>query len=140
MTKKKDCMNCSAETCQCIKFDCVCKSRNCSCRCAACKPKLFSFPKDLAELENWKRACPNVFSNDKKQLKACEWHWPTNYDTVTPTKNPHLCSSRPKDPPSIFYNIPVSCSRAGTSLPRPTSRATSQIGDVGPCRCLANVF
>lgn len=122
--KEKDCMECTDETCKCTKFECVCKATMCGCSCKVCKPKIFSFPDDPIELENWKRACPNSFSDEQK-LMACEWHWPDGYDTVPPKKNPHLCSARPKDPPSIFKDIPKSFSRTGFTKPRPTLYASS---------------
>lgn len=124
--REKDCMHCTSETCKCVKFQCVCKAAKCNCDCKVCKPKLFSFPKDPLELENWLRACPNILPEGHKMQMACEWHWPEGYETVPPAKNPHICSDKPKHPPSIFNDIPPSCSRVGLSKPRPTSRALTE--------------
>jgi hypothetical protein len=125
--KKKSCMDCSAGKCDCVKFDCVCKSSQCKCPCSICKPKIFSFPNEPVSRENWKRACPNVFSDKQQDLKACEWHWPDNYATVSPVKNSHLCSRKPRDAPSIFKDAPASCSRTGFVSPRRTERSSFEI-------------
>lgn len=121
--RASSCRMCTQDSCQCSKFNCVCKSLNCPCSCKVCKPKIFSFPDDEVEKENWKKACPNIFSSDNTKLYACEWHWPDDYDTISPIKGSHICSRRPKNPPSLFENIPVSCSR--TSLTRARSSLSS---------------
>jgi len=120
--RSSSCANCNPDDCKCIKFNCVCKSLSCPCNCKVCKPSVFRFPNDPIERENWIRACPNQFG-DQKDIVICEWHWPENYETVTPTKSSHLCCRLPKNPPSVF-SVPPSCSRQSFSKKR-SSRALS---------------
>ena len=117
------CAECKPGCCDCSVFDCKCKTVNCGCSCKACKPKVFAFPRDDVERDNWIRACPNVFPEGIR-LFACEWHWPEGYETVSPAKSSHLCGRRPKNPPSIFRGIPGSCSRSTISTPRASERTS----------------
>ena len=41
-------------------------------------------------------------------------------------KNPHLCSRRPKEPPSVFKDIMPSCLQQNFIRKRPTSRSLSE--------------
>jgi len=92
-----------------------------------CKPKIFSFPKTDVDKENWKKACPNIFQSNETNLYACEWHWPENYKSVSPVKASHLCSRRPKDPPSVF-SVPGSFSRSSFLQPRNSLSSSGQRG------------
>jgi len=126
---KKDsgtCGCCTQGDCHCQPFLCDCKARGCTCSCRVCKPKLFAFPRDSSECERWKKACPNVFSEEQKKFYACELHWPDDYETVAPDRNPHVCPRRPKHPPSVFNNIASSCFQQQPIKRRPTSKSSSE--------------
>ena len=126
MPNKSDetlCCRCDPDNCQCVRFNCVCRAKKCLCQCKICKPMLFSFPKDPIEFENWKKACPNVFDPTQKHLLACEWHWPDGYETLSPEKNPHICSRLPKELPSCLQQNfirkrPTSCLLYTSPSPR----------------------
>jgi len=105
------CRNCSSTQCDCKKFQCVCKSLKCQCQCRTCKPILFSFPTNPFEREQWIRACPNVLKPGANRF-ICEWHWPENYETCSPTGKGAISTRRPKHPPSIFDGVPPSCARS----------------------------
>ena len=47
------------------------------------KLRMFRFPKDEGEKENWIKSLPNVLTtSDTKNLGICERHWPKGYETT----------------------------------------------------------
>ena len=105
------CQKCTVWQCECEMFSCGCKSRNCKCKCNICKPKLFSFPIDSTEREQWIRTFPNAFQSTEN-LYICEWHWPANYEKNSPVHKGAIKSRRPKYPRSVFKGVPASFSRS----------------------------
>lgn len=67
------------------------------------KVKTFRLPRDDAEKRLWLSAIPRDNIPDHKDTVVCENHWPTGYETVVV-----FSKIRPKNPPSVFENIPKS--------------------------------
>lgn len=76
--------------------------------------KVFRLPKATTEQKLWIKSLP--FKNLKltKDSVICFKHWPANFPTVTVGGR-----ERPRDPPSVWPDIPKSC--VPTPLPAPRS-------------------
>ena len=86
------------------------------------KISVFRFPKDADERKAWVAVIPNANLVVKDHTVVCELHWPTGYETVK--KKGKL---RPKYPPSIWPNVPLSQIPTPTAAPRTTHYASSSV-------------
>lgn len=64
---------------------------------------VFRFPKDEGEKKAWIEAVPNAKLVVSQDTVVCELHWPPGYASVS-TRG----KLRPKYPPSIWPNVPLS--------------------------------
>ena len=67
------------------------------------KVAVYRLPKDPEERERWCKAIPRDNIPDKKDTVVCAKHFPPNFPVVKVKGR-----ERPRDPPSIFDNIPKS--------------------------------
>ena len=84
--------------------------------------KSYTFPKDDNEKTKWISAIPrnNLIVTD--HTVVCKLHWPENSEFIKLRGG----NFRPKNPPSVFPNIPTSCLRTPDSKERPTTKCLSE--------------
>lgn len=89
------------------------------------KVSVYRFPMEDCARKAWISAIPNRdFSADcvMKNTVVCELHWPPGFETIS--KKGRL---RPKFPPSVWPNVPVSQQRTQPFTPRTTKRSSSSV-------------
>lgn len=64
---------------------------------------VFRFPKDEGEKKAWIQAIPNANLVVSRETVVCELHWPPGYASTSARGK-----LRPKNPPSIWPNVPLS--------------------------------
>lgn len=86
---------------------------------------VYRFPANIDKRNQWKSSIPRKDWEVTKNSVVCNKHWPTDavYETIQGG------NKRPKDPPSIFPNIPDSC-LPSKLLPRTTVRSSFTIRNV----------
>ena len=77
------------------------------------KVSVYRFPKEDCVREAWISAIPNRDFSVSKDTVVCQLHWPPGFETIS--KKGKL---RPKFPPSVWPNVPVSQQRTPASVPR----------------------
>jgi len=84
------------------------------------KTSVYRFPRDEEERTRWIRCIPNENLKVSSNTVVCELHWPINFEKIKVKGR-----ERPKNPPSIWPNVPLS--QIPTSIPsiRSTKRASS---------------
>ena len=83
------------------------------------KLSVYSFPKDETEKQAWIAAIPNANLVVTKHTVVCELHWPTGFETIS-VKG----CQRPKNPPSVWPNVPSSQIPTPIAPSRQTKRAS----------------
>lgn len=83
------------------------------------KLSVFRFPKDDTEKKAWIAAIPNDKLNVTKDTVVCERHWPTGFETITIRGK-----QRPKNPPSVWPNVPACQIPTPAPPSRPTKRSS----------------
>ena len=81
------------------------------------KVRVFRLPKDQDERERWLKVIPRANTPNHSDTVVCERHFPPGYETVFV-----MGKARPKDPPSIFNNLPSSV----IPSPLPKARTTKK--------------
>ena len=89
------------------------------------KVSVFRFPKDKEERERWKKAIPRDNIPDHPDTVICIKHFPDGFETV-----PVNGRTRPKNPPSIFPNVPQSQIPTPPPSARTTSRSSASVRSV----------
>ena len=93
------------------------------------KTKIFRLPSsknNVEEREQWIRAIPYKISVSR-HTSVCENHWPSGYATVSVNGK-----FRPRDPLSVFQDVPKSVLPAPPSKPRSTKRTSLIIRNMQP--------
>jgi hypothetical protein len=80
---------------------------------------VFRFPKDEDEKQAWVSAIPNAKFTFSKNTVVCELHWPSGFEKVSKKGK-----TRPKDPPSVWPNVPSSQIPSPAPPPRTTKRSS----------------
>ena len=70
----------------------------------------YLLPTDPIEKRRWIDALPHAFKSSEKTAAVCAKHWPPNFATVSKKG-----SLRPRDPPSLFGDIPKSTGKQTTA-------------------------
>ena len=91
------------------------------------KLSVYRFPKDLSEREAWISAIPNANFTASTDTVVCELHWPCGFETV---KKCGKC--RPKNPPSVWPNVPSSQIPTPADPPRTTKLALNSMRNAEP--------
>ena len=83
------------------------------------KEKVTVLPSDLEERQRWIKAIPRNNIPNSSNTVVCVKHFPPGFP-VLKIKG----ESRPKDPPSVFENIPKSLIQTLPAPKQPTKKAT----------------
>ena len=83
------------------------------------KLSVYRFPTDEDEKRAWISAIPNDKLVVSKDSVVCALHWPSGFETVS--KKGKL---RPKHPPSVWPNVPLSQMPTPSPSPRTTKLAS----------------
>ena len=86
------------------------------------KAKVFRLPTDKCERERWIRAIPRDNIPDSRDTSVCENHWPPGYATIKVHGK-----ERPREPPSVFSQVPLSMIPTPPSKLRQTTRCDSSV-------------
>ena len=86
---------------------------------------VFRLPKDKDERERWMKAIPRDNIPDSADTVVCIKHFPDGFETVSVKGR-----LRPKNPPSIFSNLPKSLVPTPVPLARTTFRSSSSVRSV----------
>lgn len=86
------------------------------------KVTVYRLPRDLAERERWIKAIPRDNIPNTPNTVVCIKHFPEDFETVSVKGR-----LRPKDPPSIFPNVPKSLIPTPPPLPRSTTKSSSTV-------------
>ena len=89
------------------------------------KVSVFRLPKYKAERERWMKAIPRDNIPDSTNTVICIKHFPDGFETVSVKGR-----LRPKNPPSIFSNLPKSLVPTPVPLARTTFRSSSLVRSV----------
>ena len=89
------------------------------------KISVFRLPKDKDERECWMKAIPRDNIPDSAYTVVCIKHFPDGFETVSVKGR-----LRPKNPPSIFPNLPKSLVPTPVPLARTTFRSSSSVRSV----------
>lgn len=89
------------------------------------KVTVFRLPKDKYERERWMKAIPRDNIPDNDNTVVCIKHFPDGFETVSVKGR-----LRPKNPPSIFSNLPKSLIPTPVPLARTTCRSSSSVRSV----------
>ena len=81
---------------------------------------VYRFPK-LEDKQRWVKAIPNASLRVTAETVVCELHWPKGFETVSVNGK-----IRPKNPPSVWPNVPPSQIPTSLAPPRPTRRSSSE--------------
>ena len=84
------------------------------------KVKVFRLPKDQDERKRWLKSIPRDNIPDHPDTVVCEKHFPPGYATVNV-----FGKERPKEPPSVFDNLPLSLLPSPAPKPRTTKRTSA---------------
>ena len=90
------------------------------------KVSVYRLPKSEEEKLRWIKAIPRANLEDCKDPFVCERHWPPN-SVFIKVQGGH---KRPKDPPSVFDNIPKSCLSSVNPPKRSTSKCLSSVRSI----------
>ena len=83
------------------------------------KVSVFRFPNNEDEKQAWISAIPNAELTVSKDTVVCDLHWPSGFEKVSKNGKP-----RPKDPPSVWPNVPLSQIPTPAPTPRTTKRSS----------------
>lgn len=83
------------------------------------KVSVYKFPNDEKDRNLWISAIPRQNLIVTKHTVVCRLHWPETEEFISLRGR----NSRPKNPPSIFPNIPTSCLRSLPPKERPTTKS-----------------
>lgn len=86
------------------------------------RQSVYKFPKDKDECNEWIAAIPrkNLFVTE--YTVVCRLHWPEDAEFISLRGR----NFRPKNPPSLFPNIPKSCLRSTLSKKRSSQKCLSE--------------
>ena len=90
------------------------------------KIPVYCLPKDDEERAKWIKAIPNANLTVNGDTVICALHWPQDFDKIK-VRGGKL---RPKDPPSMWLNIPSSQVPTPSASRRTTLRASSSVRNV----------
>lgn len=93
------------------------------------KVKTFRLPQNEQQKKLWLSIIPRDNIPNHKDTVICERHWPEGYAKIK-----FYGKERPRDPPSVFENIPPSLLRTKSSIPRPreTVNTSSSVRSILP--------
>ena len=86
------------------------------------KVQVFRFPNDEDEKKRWLKVIPRDNIPDHPNTVVCERHFPSGYATVN-----FKGKARPKDPPSVFDNLPSSLLPSPAPKPRTTKKVFASV-------------
>ena len=86
------------------------------------KLSVYRFPKDETERAAWISVIPNANFTAKTDTVICELHWPHGFETIS-----KCGKSRPKNPPSVWPNVPSSQIPTPGTSPRTTKRTSTSV-------------
>ena len=81
---------------------------------------VYRFPKNEEDKERWIKAVPNANLCVSSNTVVCQLHWPYGFESISINGK-----SRPKNPPSVWPNIPASQIPTSAPTQRPTKRSSS---------------
>ena len=84
------------------------------------KVSTYRLPSNPEERKRWIKAIPRDNIPDSPHTVVCAKHFPSGFPDIKVRGN-----SRPRDPPSVFENIPKSLIPTPAPSKRPTTKATS---------------
>lgn len=87
---------------------------------------VYSFPRVEEERNKWKKVIPRSNLVITDHTRVCRLHWPENADFVK-VRGGML---RPKNPPSLFPNIPKSCLPQPSPKERTTTKSLTSVRNV----------
>lgn len=83
---------------------------------------VYRFPKDETERSRWIKSIPNANLRVTANTVVCELHWPPGFEALV------VCGKvRPKDPPSVWPNVPVGQIPTSSPALRSTQRSSSAV-------------
>ena len=91
------------------------------------KVTVFRLPKDKDERERWMKAIPRDNIPDSPNTVVCIKHFPEGFETVSVKGK-----LRPKNPPSVFPDLPKSLIPTSVPKARTTCRSRSSVRSVEP--------
>lgn len=91
--------------------------------------KVFRFPKKTEDMQMWIKAMPYRDLNVNINSVICVKHWPADYPKVQV-----VGKERPRNPPSVWPGVPLSCISTPPPPPRPTQRTSLTVRSVQQCQ------
>ena len=92
------------------------------CRATEQKTPVFRLPRDESEYLQWMKAMPCTNITTRQDSVICENHWQESYSTVSIEKR-----TQPKDPPSVWPDVPPSFVPRPTPAPRSTQNSFMEV-------------